>query len=346
MLRNLTPTISLPRPHKPTVPLFSNPVNTPRIPSSIETSPTMGITSTITHRLLTLSRPGLILNRGLNACVVPAFIVTSRSVASAATAKAKKPNTKTEDAATPKTSPKSSTEGRTKATATTTKAAGKTGSTTKKPATPKAASKKPIKKVAAKKELTDEQKKRLLIKQLKEKALDPPPRSGTNAYAIWFGKRMKERKRPATELAVAWKTLPQDVKDTYIKQAEEVKPVAVEEYAKWVKSMSPLVIREANHARRRLRALGVSTGVAQISDDRIPKRVTRPIFLYFQEQYGTGRKFFDAAGKNSVVVGTKVMTEEYEKLPESEKKRFEDMVDKNKQDYEATIAKLEKQRNI
>lgn len=173
----------------------------------------MGITSTITHRLLTLSRPGLILNRELNACVVPAFIVTSRSVASAATAKAKKPNTNTAADATPQTAPKSSTGGRTKATATTTKAAGKTGSTTKQPATPQATSKKPIKKGAAKQELTDEQKKKLLIKKLKEKALDPPPRFGINGYALWFGKEMKEKKKPISELAVAWNALPQDVKN-------------------------------------------------------------------------------------------------------------------------------------
>jgi hypothetical protein len=168
----------------------------------------MGITSTITHRLLTLSRSGLILNRGLNAGIIPAFIVTSRSVASAAAAK---PTTKTADAATPKTAPKSSAGGRTKATATA-EAAGKTGSTTKKSATPKAAAKNPVKKVAAKKELTDEQRKKLLIKQLREKALNPPPRPGGSGYTLWFGEQMHKEKTSAAVLAVEWKALPQDVK--------------------------------------------------------------------------------------------------------------------------------------
>lgn len=81
-----------------------------------------------------------------------------------------------------------------------------------------------------------------------------------------------------------------------------------------------MTIREANNARRRLKALGVGSNIVQISDDRLPKRITRPVIMYVQEQYGTGRKFLDAAGKNSIVVGNKVMGEEYEKLPASEKK--------------------------
>lgn len=81
-----------------------------------------------------------------------------------------------------------------------------------------------------------------------------------------------------------------------------------------------MVIREANNARRRLKELGVGSNITQISDDRLPKRITRPHFMYFREQYGTGRKFLDAAGKPSVVVAIKVMGEEYEKLPVGEKK--------------------------
>lgn len=58
-------------------------------------------------------------------------------------------------------------------------------------------------------------------------------------------------------------------------------------YSKWVQSHTPLQIKDANHARRRLTKLK-NTRISPIDDDRLVKRPRTAYLLFFNERNAQG----------------------------------------------------------
>ncbi|KAL2004219.1 hypothetical protein VTN02DRAFT_5362 [Thermoascus thermophilus] len=181
-------------------------------------------------------------------------------------------------------------------------ASTKKASKTRKPKKPKkTVAKKPKKKV-----LTAEQKEAQKAKELKRKiqelkamALEPPKRLNATAYSLAVtdmlsklkgkdkGKSPRELFKEAT---VAVKTLSPDELERYARTAEANKEANAAAYAEWVKKHTPLQIKQANEARKKLGKLLPKSKLKYppIHDER---QVTRPRFAYIQfvkERFGSG----------------------------------------------------------
>lgn len=59
-------------------------------------------------------------------------------------------------------------------------------------------------------------------------------------------------------------------------------------YKKWVESYTPMQIREANNARRQLKAKLVNYNKGQIQDDRAVATPASAYIIFFKERYATG----------------------------------------------------------
>lgn len=196
---------------------------------------------------------------------------------------------------------------------------------------------------AEQKEAQETRKQRTEIRELKAVALTEPKKLGNSTWMIYLAAYLKgaalkggspETMRatfreasqkfkimPPEELEVRFPApLLRDMSDVYgqryTRQAESNKATNVSAYEAWVKSYTPLQIRQANLARKKLAKLTEKRRhqitLKQIHDDRQVKAPRNSFSLYATERYGSsGAKDF-----------TSVITqcaEEWKNLPDSQK---------------------------
>ncbi|KAA8566858.1 hypothetical protein EYC84_009957 [Monilinia fructicola] len=226
------------------------------------------------------------------------------------------------------------------ATATATKAKP---TTAKKPATKKVpqkkAAKKPAKKsakkvqakakskkkVAKKVVLTDSQKLRKQLKELKVSALvsEGPKQKPENAYRVLF----EELAIGSKDVVGASKLASTQFKSASTVELERLNRIANENKAansiahkKWVESHTPEEIRLANLARLRIRRLTNKVSSPRIiKDDRAPKNRTLPLAIFVQERFRSG----EFAGLK-VTESVKRISDEYKELTPAQRKPYED----------------------
>ncbi|PWY83198.1 HMG box protein [Aspergillus sclerotioniger CBS 115572] len=167
-------------------------------------------------------------------------------------------------------------------------------------------SKKATKKPRAKKVLTEEQKEakkeakiasdqRKLVKELKAAVLSPPKRL-TNYFTLAMFAKLEEVKKEGKELAAtdAFKEAAERAKamsdaerKKFTDAAAANKEAHQEEYEKWLNSHTPLEIKQANMARRRLAQIQ-NKKFFPIHDPRLVKRAKVGYLFYAEERHQAG----------------------------------------------------------
>jgi hypothetical protein len=199
----------------------------------------------------------------------------------------------------------------------------------KKKATKKPAAKKPAKK-RVKKVLTEEEKEKVKIRELRAKALKEPvsPR-GVTAYNVFIaeyssgkGEGMHQNAR-ITEATKEFKNLTPAQLEHYNHIANEKTAARKAEFDKWLKSHTPQQIRIANIARAQLRKKLAGTQkctpahTAKLHDDRHVKTSVRPYIAFTRARHASG----DMKGI-SVPQAAKLIAKEWKKLSESERMEY------------------------
>ncbi|KAB8289623.1 hypothetical protein EYC80_010537 [Monilinia laxa] len=235
---------------------------------------------------------------------------------------AKKPATKTK---TPATAKKPATKKPAKKAAK--KPAKKSAKKVKAKAKPKPKPKpKPKKKKVAKKVvLTDSQKLRKKLKELKVIALvsDEPKQKPQNAFRVLF----EELTAGSGDVIGSSKLASTQFKSASTAELERLNRISNENkaanliiYKKWVESHTPENIRLANLARLHIRRLTNKTATPRIiKDDRAPKNRTLPLAIFVQERFRTG-EFAGIKATESV----KRISDEYKELTPAQRKTYED----------------------
>ncbi|KAK7707252.1 hypothetical protein SLS57_009421 [Botryosphaeria dothidea] len=233
-----------------------------------------------------------------------------------------------------------------KKTATTKKAAPK-----KKPAAKK-------KKAAArpKKELTDEQKERLAerkekrkelravqkkkddLKELKAIALEEPKQKPATAFQILMAETVQKDLKGtkggegigpiAKAVSERYKNLSPAELEHYNHLANQAAEENKKAFQKWLRSFTPLEIKQANNARRLLRTKVPSYRKGQIQDDRLVKQPLTPFIYFFKERYSTGDF------KNMPInEAAKLVSQEWKALGSSDKQKYTEVAEKDIQRY-------------
>ncbi|OJJ73962.1 hypothetical protein ASPBRDRAFT_29120 [Aspergillus brasiliensis CBS 101740] len=193
------------------------------------------------------------------------------------------------------------------ATAASPKGRASTKSTSKDTKTTKSTkSTKSTKKPRAKKVLTDEQKAakkeakekselRQLVKQLKAASLTPPKRL-TNHFTLTMLSKLEEVKKEGTglkgkeafkEAADRAKNISEAEREKFVATAATNKEEYEKEYKKWLDSHSPLEIKQANDARRRLAQIQ-NKKFFPLHDPRLVKRSKIAYLFYAEERHQAG----------------------------------------------------------
>ncbi|CAL5870886.1 uncharacterized protein PFLUO_LOCUS5127 [Penicillium psychrofluorescens] len=199
-------------------------------------------------------------------------------------------------------------------------------------------SKKPKKSTTPKKrELTDEQKaakaerkkvvqRRALVQQLKQNALTPPKRLPDQYFSLVVQDKYADVKNPSITQSEAFKAVSQiassltaEEKERYEAKARANMATNAAQYEQWLKQHTPLQIKEANLARRRLSTL-VKKNYRQIRDDRLVKKRSSAFMFYVQERYASG-DFLHM----KVTDATTRVAQEWKGLTESEKQKYHDL---------------------
>ncbi|KAF2869830.1 hypothetical protein BDV95DRAFT_608653 [Massariosphaeria phaeospora] len=291
-----------------------------------------------------LARNGLVFSRVSKA----ALLEYRRSYATAATT----PRTRTKPTATVKKAVK--------------KAAAKKPApkkTAKRAPAKKAPAKKPApkKKVAAKKktapkkapvkrrvrkELTDEEKEKKVVREAKKAALRAPTARPLSAYNVFFSEAVKASGgkavvETAKEAGPMFKTLTPAEKEHYNHLANEETARKQAEYTAWLKTYTPDQIRDANTARAVLRrtlkknAKGrLPPYTLRLHDDRQVKRPTTGYMLFLGERTTSG----DFKGI-AVPDRTRLVSQEWKALSASEKKPYLDEGAENSATYKREATK-------
>ncbi|XP_014554617.1 hypothetical protein COCVIDRAFT_39489 [Bipolaris victoriae FI3] len=202
--------------------------------------------------------------------------------------------------------------------------------TKKKPAAKKPAAKKAAPK-RVKKVLTEEEKEKAKIRELRAKALKEPvgqrPVSGYNVFVaeLLKGKPRGSETQTAkiTNATKEFNNLSPAQLEHYNHLANEQSAARKAEFDKWIQSHTPEQIRIANLARAQLRRrfAGKQKGnpayTAKLHDPRRVKAALNPYALFFRARHASG----DFKGI-SAVDASKLIGAEWKALNESEKQKY------------------------
>ncbi|KAI4106570.1 MAG: hypothetical protein LQ339_003030 [Xanthoria mediterranea] len=178
---------------------------------------------------------------------------------------------------------------------------------------------KPAKK---KKALKPEEKERLLVKELKAKALSPPKRLATSAFTVLFVEKQRELKASESAASITkecskiYRSFTPEQREHYNHIANENKASYDSTYRNWILSHSPMVILEANAARVALKKRMMSPKT-KLHDERLVKR-PRNAFSKFSVQRHLSRDF---AGMK-LGEAAKLISAEWRAMSENDKKPF------------------------
>ncbi|CRG85157.1 HMG box protein [Talaromyces islandicus] len=230
-------------------------------------------------------------------------------------------------------------------------AAKKTGAAAKKSAKPKAkTAKKPKKKaVKPKEKLTEEQlaKKKAAQdkKKLKEElqrskaeslaATEPkPPLSHT--WPLFIKKRLHGFKGSVTTqlstISAEFKNLSSSEREELSRELEQSNQESTRAYTEWVNSHTPLQIKNANTARRRLALLTADRAnpikLSQIKDERQVKHPRTPFIIFYKERISSG----DLKHLSLMEMSAQARSE-YNELSESEKEKYKQLAQQDSERY-------------
>jgi len=219
---------------------------------------------------------------------------------------------------------------------------GHTGKAKAKNTSTKANSSKSAAKPKPKKRLTENQKQikaaeelKAEIRQLKVDALTEPKRLPEVGYVI----AMAERIRGSKGSVETFKYAASHVKDLspsdfepYSMQAEANKATNRDTYEKWISSHSPIIIRKANLARKRLAHLTKnSTRKVKLPLLKDPRQVKTPMtgyVIFTKERHGSGDfKHLDG------VQAVKQISQEWSSLPQSDKEKYHKLQEEDRERY-------------
>ncbi|KAH7042211.1 hypothetical protein B0J12DRAFT_579475, partial [Macrophomina phaseolina] len=203
------------------------------------------------------------------------------------------------------------------------------------------------------KELTDLQKERLekrkehaaqlkakqALIDLKEKALNEPKLQLATVFSIMLAEAAKKefegKKGVQPNLGTIAKVVSQRYKNLsasehkhYNRLANEAKAANEQTYKKWVKSYSPAEIKAANNARWLLRTKMPGYNKPQIQDERLVKQPATSYILFYKDRYASGA--YDDVSFNEL---GKLASQEWKALNHSEKKKYNDAAEADKQRY-------------
>ncbi|KAE8394351.1 hypothetical protein BDV23DRAFT_147770 [Aspergillus alliaceus] len=173
------------------------------------------------------------------------------------------------------------------------------------------------------KEAKKEREHRQLIKDLKEAALKPPQKLPERRWNLTVMHKLPEAMkthgnqtdafRAATELA---KTISQEERERISALAVANKNANEAAYEEWIKSHSPLEIKEANLARIKLSKL-TQKKYRPLRDDRLVKRPLGAFVIFYKERVEPGDfKHMSIRDINAQI------REEWRGMTESEKEKY------------------------
>lgn len=224
------------------------------------------------------------------------------------------------------------------------KAAKKTASKPKSKAKAKPKPKpKPKRKVLTEKQKEAKKAKefREKVKELKATALESPKRLPEQPWTVTFqgvypeAAKNNEKGVPSFRAAVELaKSISPEQKERYVATAHANKASNIAAYDEWLKRHTPLQIKEANHARRRLAQLGKAS-LPQLHDSRLVKRPRTAYLLYFTERFEHGD--FKHMGAKDMIIR---VAEEWKGLTDAEKVKYQKLqasdLDRYKKEYKQT----------
>ncbi|KAF3929200.1 hypothetical protein AA313_de0203250 [Arthrobotrys entomopaga] len=197
--------------------------------------------------------------------------------------------------------------------------------------------KKPVKKKAVRKKKKVEKKPG--IRSEYSKMLKPPPTRVTG-YMLFYGENFKTIATAATfkervvQMSSAWRNLPTAEKNSYNDRAATEKIKRKAAYDEWLRKQNPADIKVANRAAARLNsyfeAKGKKIRKHTLSDDRLPKHPLTSYIFYTREAL---RKP-DFMEIETSMEKIKKVAASWKTLPESEKKKYNDLAARDKVRYE------------
>ncbi|KAJ5086453.1 hypothetical protein NUU61_007760 [Penicillium alfredii] len=209
----------------------------------------------------------------------------------------------------------------------------------------KKTAKKPVKKPAKKRVLTEkqlekkkQQEHRQRIKELKEASLTPPAKLPQSAYIVALTSKLtelrsevpSEPRKPSDYFSAAAglvRSMNSAELEEYRGKAESNKATNSAAYESWVKSHTPLQIKEANLARRQLARLQKKV-FRPLKDDRQVKQPLSAFIAYNTERNESG----DFKHVKRTQVASRV-AEEWKELTPSEKQRYVDLAAEDRERY-------------
>ncbi|KAG5294833.1 HMG box domain-containing protein [Histoplasma ohiense] len=185
-----------------------------------------------------------------------------------------------------------------------------------------------VKATPKRKQLTEKQKEALqkkkareAIAELKAAALEPPKSLPETAYIL-----LQQQHKQFAGISDTYKNLPSEERQRLDEIAESNRAANRAAFHDWVNRHTPLQIKEANAARRRLRRLlNKKRGFMEISDDRQPKRPANAYMHFVKE--------VSASGDVSTSDRMKKCAELWRSLSMSEKERYQQMALEAKNRY-------------
>ncbi|GIJ84019.1 hypothetical protein Asppvi_002852 [Aspergillus pseudoviridinutans] len=213
---------------------------------------------------------------------------------------------------------------------------GKTKTTKKSSSKAKAKAKpKPRKKMTDKqKEAKKAEKLKELVKQLKKTALEPPKKLIENPWNLAIATVAKEIhargvKGPdfVAQCSQLAQSISADERERLAAEAEANKAANAAAYDAWIQQHTPLQIREANAARRRLNKIK-NTSLRLLRDDRQVKRPRTAYLLYMLDRTAEGDFKYMKAKDIAVRV-----TEEWKGLTSTEKEKYLRQAEEDRERY-------------
>ncbi|KAI4141036.1 MAG: hypothetical protein LQ341_003628 [Variospora aurantia] len=236
---------------------------------------------------------------------------TSDAAATTKKPPTKKPAAKKSAAKKPKTSPKKKSKPRTRAKST--RARKKPTKAKKRRLTPK------------QKEEQAKQKGRQTLKDLKEKALTIPKKLPATAYSVLLLEQMKARraggKRDPTRVitkdcGTMYHSLSPEQREHYNHIANQNRATNKRQYGEWIRSFTPIQIRQANTARVQLKKK-TKASWPKLWDERQVKRFRNTYNFFLTARHKSG----DFAGV-PFVEASKLIGREWKALSADEKKAY------------------------
>ncbi|KAL1961622.1 hypothetical protein VTN77DRAFT_1372 [Rasamsonia byssochlamydoides] len=190
---------------------------------------------------------------------------------------------------------------------------------------------------ASAKERKERRERAAEIRRLKEIALKEPKPLPVTAFTLYIQEKMKGKtgqigKDEFRAVISDFKSLSADQLEPYQRQAEENKAANAAAYESWVKSYTPLQIRQANFARRKLAKLTESykyhIKMNPIKDDRQVKMPKTPYNSYCKERFQSGD-----LKHMSITDAARRITEEWKGMTEQEKEKYKRLYQQDVERY-------------